>query len=138
MRHAAMIAGLGTAVIFSTCSPPASSAEEVLHYGLMVNNAGSILGCASCHDGGIAKSVPVCVDGACYMSGKGSHPVDRSFPLMNNKHMHATIALGQNDYITLQNGRVICSSCHDLKNPKRPHLVFENDRSKLCLTCHIK
>ena len=138
MRRAAMIAGLGTVGIFSTFCLPAFSAEEVLHYGLMVNNEGGFLGCVSCHDGGIAKSVPVCVDGACYMNGKGSHPVNQLFPYMDNKHMHIPVAMGQNTHIKLQNGRVVCRSCHDLKNPIRPHLVLENNRSKLCLTCHVK
>ncbi|WP_243688226.1 cytochrome c3 family protein [Geotalea toluenoxydans] len=40
--------------------------------------------------------------------------------------------------MVLVDGRVGCLTCHDPLNRKAPHLVASNDRSNLCLTCHIK
>ena len=150
MRRLAMITGLGTAVVFAAPFPPTSGAEEafhfklnanhgeeVLHYGLMVSNEETVLGCVSCHDGATAKAVPVCMVGLCNLNGASSHPVGKPYPSDSDK-LYVPVASLKAAGIKLRNGRVVCSSCHDLKNPKRPHLVLENDHSKLCLTCHIK
>jgi predicted CXXCH cytochrome family protein len=105
----------------------AAMADVVLHHGFEVNNKAGVMECLSCHDGSVAIA-----------RSTGDHPVNRPYPPIDKRRMFNNPAQVKAAGIILVQGRVTCVSCHNLANPKPPHLVIELDRSTLCLTCHIK
>ncbi|HEX9023316.1 MAG TPA: cytochrome c3 family protein [Geobacteraceae bacterium] len=88
--------------------------------------------CITCHDGSSAPATgyshPVGMDYDSSTAFSRRHPLSRQF-----------ISRGAlNPDIVLIGGKVGCLSCHNPLNPERNHLVASNDRSTLCLSCHIK
>jgi predicted CXXCH cytochrome family protein len=102
-------------------------AEVVLHHGFSVSNKANVLECQSCHDGSIAR--------ARFLD---DHPVNMPYPPIYKRSKFKDSAMVKAAGIKLVHGLVTCVSCHNLANPKLPHLVIELDHSKLCFTCHIK
>jgi len=114
--------------------------------------AASLL-CLSCHDGSSAIDAFGGVEGGSSMADiggggsvigrnrdlSGDHPVGVEYPGWDRDY-RTMVAVEQEGYVQLPDGRVECSSCHD------PHgqsgvdklLVKSNVRSALCLTCHRK
>lgn len=153
MKRIAIIGGQVIIVMLSALYLPASHAagvihnrfrvnnealaEGVLHNGFTVSKKASVSDCLNCHDGSIAKVVPVCMAESCFQT-PGSHPVDTPYPPVKERNMYMSAAIVKAAGITLVNGLVTCVSCHNLANPGQFYLAIEIDRSKLCLTCHIK
>lgn len=105
----------------------AALTEVILHHGFEVNNKAGVMECLSCHDGSMAIA-----------RSTDDHPVNRPYPPAGKRKMFKNPAQVKAAGIKLVHGRVTCVSCHNLANPKPLHLAIELDRSKLCLTCHIK
>jgi len=109
--------------------------------------------CLSCHDGSSAIDAFGGMEGGSTMADigggrsvigrdrdlAGEHPVGVEYPGWDRDY-RSRVAVEQEGYVQLPDGRVECSSCHD------PHgqsgvdklLVKSNVRSALCLTCHRK
>jgi cytochrome c peroxidase len=99
--------------------------------------------CASCHDGAIATFVPFGSREKDLKSSFGSsaasheigtsHPVDVPYPDGDPEFVSRTRL---DPRISLPGGYVTCSSCHPEVGKDDP--LFENRRSRLCLSCHVK
>jgi hypothetical protein len=111
-------------------------AQEVFHHGHQLKlNAREV--CLSCHDGSIATDVVSCaID--CAFGLWSSHPVYRQYPPRRKHSEYAPVSQVEAAGIALTDGQITCVSCHDLTSEKRYHPVMDNDRSRLCLTCHIR
>ena len=135
-RYGLLNAVLITSAFATTFSLAVLFAEELQHYGSMVDSEGSAADCMKCHDGstelrpGKGKIAPV-----------RSHKVMVKYPPPGRgnafKPLEEVLAAG----IKLKNGMVTCISCHDLNNPNKNHLTVETNTSgyaqKLCYTCHL-
>jgi len=75
------------------------------------------------------------------MDLRGMHPISMTYPTPAQDPAFlppADAKSGWND-VKLFNGKVECASCHAVHDPTiSPFLRKSNDRSALCLTCHIK
>jgi predicted CXXCH cytochrome family protein len=93
--------------------------------------------CLSCHDGLMSADIAM---------GTGrSTEVAREHPIGVNMAVRASdpeLALRHPDLldgrIRLAEGRVGCTSCHSPFSGKKRLLVMSNQRSQLCLSCHIQ
>jgi len=133
MKGTVLRKALALAAIFSALSFSTPGAEEILHYGGKVDSEGSGIGCLSCHDGLIAPSVKLTVTIGNFFCG---HPINRDYPPVNNPESYLPIEQVTAAGIKLLNGQVTCISCHNLKNPEKPHLAVTIDKSDLCFSCH--
>jgi len=121
--------------------------------------------CLACHDGTVAMdtydshtTTAAFVTGASYKVStnlQGTHPISVTFPTTDPQLHDATTATWHDGTLvseTLQNGRVECSTCHDVHNTDESvantaMLRVANtslatkgagDPSGMCLTCHNK
>jgi predicted CXXCH cytochrome family protein len=71
--------------------------------------------------------------------GATDHPVGVEYPQFGKGYRPMTSVLSSG-VVTLPNGKVECTSCHDPHNEAEVDkmLVMSDDRSALCLTCHKK
>lgn len=100
--------------------------------------------CISCHDGTNAPGGEVRVKNnptqreITLRGVKGSHPIGMDYEsyAINDRKLRGAGAL--NKEMIFVNGKVGCLTCHNPLNPKKKHLVMENEYSALCLTCHDK
>lgn len=106
------------------CTKGMACVLGVAHLGNAIKQGSRRGDCLSCHDGTIGKNVAPGIMGAhkvnvYYIKKKGynSRPDRR---------------------ILLPNGKVTCISCHDPYKNERTRLVMANERSSLCLSCHLK
>lgn len=108
------------------------------------------LACLRCHDGTVASDMfgslaaPAGVNKrhpslASTAHGSTNHPVGIEYPQFDPEYrpMHMIESEGQ---VPLPGGRIECISCHDPHNAVgAPHMLTKtNQRSALCLTCHMK
>ena len=133
------------------------SADSGKRYKLYGTGSGALgaksLLCLSCHDGSSAIDAFGGMEGDRSMADigggrsiigrnrdlNGDHPVGVEYPGWDRDY-RSMVAVVQEGFVQLPEGRVECSSCHD------PHgqsgidklLVKSNVRSALCLTCHRK
>jgi hypothetical protein len=109
----------------------------------VIELASETMYCASCHDGAIASFVRVGSSEKNLESSFGSsatshgtaasHPVDVPYPDGDPEFVPRTQL---DPRISLPGGNVTCSSCHPEEGNDIP--LFENRRSRLCLSCHLK
>ena len=112
--------------------------------------------CLSCHDGTVAPGTTVPY-GTIKMKGtmnsqdvfgtnlSTGHPFNFKLPLnCNNDNLLASLCRGTtgNPAVTLQNGNVQCTTCHDPhiqgRDPvQQDFLVMSDANSALCLACHV-
>lgn len=100
------------------------------------------LACLSCHDGTLATKAEVKSGtwrhGSAFSSGydsQGSHPIGVTYRrAMKRGRLHSM--KGLNPKIKLINGKVGCTSCHDIYSKQGKMLVMSNEGSRLCLACH--
>jgi predicted CXXCH cytochrome family protein len=102
--------------------------------------------CLGCHDGVTAPDVyssahAVAVTNQLAGSRLGerglrSHPVGIEYPASNDSY-HKRAAV-QAAGLTLPDGRIQCTTCHDAHNTYRHTRMLRtsDERSRLCLTCH--
>jgi predicted CXXCH cytochrome family protein len=127
---------ISVALLLATLGLPAwLQAEQMLHHGLMVEADSPAQGCLGCHDGVSAKHVSFCTVQCDFSS---PHSLMKPYPPAGREARYAPASVIVAKGIKLENGRVTCNSCHDLRKPSAGHLIMENTRSKLCLTCHIR
>jgi len=125
--------GFALAAIFTALTYSSPGAEELQHHGVIANSEGSAFECLSCHDGMIAKTVKYSVSIGSFFCG---HPINRNYPPVDNPEFYHPIEQVVDAGIKLLHGQVTCISCHNLKNPEKPHLAAPLDRSDLCFSCH--
>jgi doubled CXXCH motif protein len=101
--------------------PMPSFGEPAEHHGMTIDVDSPEI-CANCHDAG----------------EHSSHPIFKSYPPRGKEREYASAAELQAKGIKLVRGQVVCTSCHDLRNPGPHHLVKSSAKSELCLICHIK
>ncbi len=130
IRHASI-----AALAFILCSGWTAfvSAAQVEHHGFTIESEGSARDCLSCHDGALAKSVSYCTV-QCDFSG--AHSILRPYPPKSNSEHYASIKSVKAKGVKIRNKKITCISCHDLKNPKKYHLVVA-DQPRLCIVCHV-
>lgn len=98
--------------------------------------------CMTCHDGTVAADVAVHIGSAKGMrggdmEGASSHPIGVVYNASVARDAVQLRSLGSLDRrIRLFNQRVGCGSCHSVFSRQQDFLVFPNDRSVLCLSCH--
>lgn len=109
----------------SGCSwhAPVSNAaiEQMEHHELTIEVSDNPEVCLACHDS---------------QTGKKHHQIAMSYPPQGKEGLYLSVKS-----LTAKGGRlfkdkVVCTSCHNLKNQKPNHLVTENSNSRLCLLCH--
>jgi len=110
-------------------------AEEIEHYGAMVDRHAGIDECLACHDGSIAKEAVYCLEECSFMS---PHSVMRRYPPPGRGAAYRPAESLREAGIALVDGMVVCVSCHNLSNPPPYHLAVDNGASRLCLSCHIQ
>jgi predicted CXXCH cytochrome family protein len=112
--------------------------------GLDVVEVGTVtLGCASCHDEVVARSVhgasseparpPARRQLSTAPGVEGSHPVDVPYPDGDRGYVPRSRL---DPRIRLPGGNVTCLSCHPEEGTDEP--LFANRQSRLCLSCHVK
>jgi predicted CXXCH cytochrome family protein len=100
--------------------------------------------CLTCHDGLSIKSGDVRFKNDTGFrpldleKAVGNHPVGMDYRGYANGNPGYKGMESLNRDTILMDGKVGCLSCHNPLNSEKPHLVMDNDRSALCLTCHIK
>ena len=133
-------------------SPPDGSAIVEAHRGALLRVGGrsfADLGgsvvevgrtsfyCLGCHDGTVAReALPVSRTGAelAPVGGRG-HPVDVPYPVWNARFRPAAAL---DPRLVLSDGCVSCVTCHGGADASKKRLSVPNDRSALCLCCHLK
>ncbi|MFQ5849882.1 MAG: cytochrome c3 family protein [Candidatus Binatia bacterium] len=113
--------------------------------GVKVNQGSH--GCLGCHDGTLATNIiglgfngkaEIFLAGAATNSYlDGSHPVGidyRQAQLRSRGRLKDPSLL--DPAVKLENGQVVCTSCHDPDSQLRAKLVMRNTGSRLCFSCH--
>jgi predicted CXXCH cytochrome family protein len=131
LRLTCCVAALGVLTVMAAAQ---ARAEMVSHHTVTVEANGLAYACISCHDGKAAKHVSFCTVKCDYSS---SHAVLKKYPPPGKAASYAPVAALQAKGIKLEDGKVTCISCHDLRKTGRYHLVMDNKQSKLCFVCHV-
>ena len=109
------------------CSLPAprggAETGQIEHHGQTVAMSDKPADCIVCHD---------------RQAGKDHHPIAIAYPPKGKESLFLPAAALKSKSIRLFNNQVVCTSCHNLKNPEKSHLVIDNSNSRLCLLCHKK
>lgn len=97
--------------------------------------------CVSCHDGNVGKVINFQVAGGETLTYEGSslsHPIGMNYQeaQQQTKNLHPVESLSP--LITLIDGKVGCSSCHNQYSTEPDFLTMSNRGSALCLECHDK
>lgn len=122
---------IGIACLF----PSLSAAEPVEHHGSLVAASAAAGDCLVCHDGFIARFVGFCLTECPF---GGAHAITKAYPPPGRRDYFRSAADVEGCGIVLVNGTVVCTSCHNLRNPEGVHLAVTICGSRLCLSCHIK
>jgi hypothetical protein len=110
-------------------------AELVSHHGLEVVADAPAAECIVCHDGFTATYITMCVDGC---NVRNTHPVLRDYPPSGKERDYTPLETISAQGVVLEDGKITCVSCHELRNNSRCHLRFDNYGSGLCFSCHNK
>jgi predicted CXXCH cytochrome family protein len=97
--------------------------------------------CISCHDGAVGKMANYRITGEATLTYAGrymTHPIGMDYQqsAQYNRKLHPVESLSP--LITLIDGKVGCSSCHNQYSHELTMLVVNNKGSSLCLQCHDK
>jgi len=110
-------------------------AELIDHHGVKVEADSGTMDCLSCHDGLLEQRGVICTTKCDFRT---PHRVLMRYPPFGKEDKFMpTLAVAEKG-ILLEDGNVGCSSCHNLRNGGKAHLVMSNSESTLCRTCHIK
>jgi hypothetical protein len=126
-------AALTLALIFPL--PAHLFAEQIEHHGIRVEAEAKAEGCLSCHDGSVGHFVSSCTVKCDFST---SHSILKHYPPRGRERDYAPGAAILAKGIRLENGKVTCLSCHNLRNPKKNHMVVDVSKTDLCKICHIK
>jgi predicted CXXCH cytochrome family protein len=96
--------------------------------------------CLSCHDGTISTEATTQFEGLSWEHGKSiglSHPIGVDYEEVYMKKRRLYHPPGNLDpRIVLIDGKIGCETCHNHYSKNKKHLVMDNFRSRLCLSCH--
>ena len=120
---------------------PVRNSEVAVHFGETLQTESGAPACLSCHDGTIAKAV----DYQLYKSSSmgsgalGSHPTEVPYPAewSGRTDFAPTTEITQAG-LRLLDGKVTCTTCHNLSLPVKYYLPLTMTGSALCLACHRK
>jgi len=115
-------------------SPVILSAAAIKHHGQPADPENSYE-CMACHDGTTGKNVSFCTTNC---SVATPHSVLVRYNAGNKKASLQPQALAVARGVRFVDGQVTCISCHDIRNPQKNHLIMDNSKSQLCLSCHIQ
>ncbi|MBI2525973.1 MAG: cytochrome c3 family protein [Candidatus Rokubacteria bacterium] len=121
-RRRSRLIGAAIAVLVLAAPRMALAGETDAHAG--VSPRSDSLVCLSCHDGVMAPD-------------SLRHPIGMAYdasPLRRAGTLRPSASLAPS--IRLEDGRVGCSTCHDLSSSLRSKLVVANTGSALCFACH--
>ncbi|MCP5107057.1 MAG: hypothetical protein GY950_26970 [bacterium] len=96
--------------------------------------------CLSCHDGTLSKDTHTQIRGLSFKHGRSigmSHPISVDYEdvyIKNPRKYHSPQSLDAQ--IVLINGKIGCETCHNHYSKHKKHLVMDNFKSRLCLSCH--
>lgn len=96
--------------------------------------------CLSCHDGTLSTATHTQIRGLNFKHGRDigmSHPISVDYEevyLRKPRKYHPPQSL--DPLIVLINGKIGCETCHNHYSKHRKHLVMNNFKSRLCLSCH--
>lgn len=117
------------------CGPLAGvSAQQAGHYGGNIPDNGDPVNCIVCHDGLIASPAHFCTVECGFVA---PHSILKEYPPRLRQDAYAPLETLKDKGIRLFNGKVSCVSCHDLNKNDKNHLIMDNSRSALCLSCHL-
>lgn len=102
-------------------------AERISHHDVTADPDSTARECLSCHDGTI---------GPCNF--KGPHAGLPAYPPKGKERDYAPVAAIKAAGVRLENGKLTCISCHDLRNSGARHLIKPRQGSEICGMCHIK
>lgn len=128
-----------SAIFFSVLILVASQAlslEYVSHKTYVVDADGVMVDCLSCHNGTKAPAVSNCDRGMCRIYA--NHIVAVPYPPVDRETQFAPLESLYAKGMMLENGRLTCVTCHDLREKSRFQVRVYPERSELCLTCHLK
>lgn len=128
-----LIAALIPVIVVCFLSSGTNAVETVDHHGQNVLADDSRL-CISCHDGAVGPYVRFCIVKCDITKG---HVVFRSYPPPGKEREFQPAAVAKTRGIIFERGQVTCISCHDIRKARPKHLVTDNWKSSLCLSCHI-
>ncbi|MBI5095233.1 MAG: cytochrome c3 family protein [Candidatus Hydrogenedentes bacterium] len=98
--------------------------------------------CLGCHDGTLAqaKSVGEEENGMSWQHTRIglSHPIGVDYPPRTGRANQYRHVASLDPRIRLFGGKLGCCSCHELYSKQKHGLVMSNERSALCLQCHLK
>lgn len=99
--------------------------------------------CLGCHDGTIAKDVGEHTGGsgrgirASEMPAESSHPIGVPYRSTLGAHgVELKASASLDPRIRLFNQNLGCGSCHSIYSGQAKYIVFPNERSALCMSCH--
>lgn len=133
MERTILMKRLVLSAIVSALACTSPWAEEIEHHGVMADSESSAYECLSCHDGQIAKQIHTTDKLGRYLC---THPINRDYPPADKRTEYLPLETVTAAGIKLLQGQITCISCHNLKNPEKPHLVEPLDKSDLCFNCH--
>lgn len=118
---------------------PHARGPEVVHFGEMLQTESWAPACLACHDGTIAKGVNYQLFKSSSMGSLGSHPTEVPYPAEWSGHTDfaPTTEITQAG-LRLLDGKVTCTTCHNLSLPVKYYLPVTMTGSALCLACHRK
>ncbi len=100
--------------------------------------------CLSCHDGSVARDIghtsePDGRGGLIRTMASVEHPIGIPYRLTDPQDADGELrpASMLDHRIRLFDNQVGCGSCHSLYSTRPSRLVMSNDRSRLCLSCHM-
>ncbi|MHB8876925.1 MAG: cytochrome c3 family protein [Myxococcaceae bacterium] len=113
-------------------APPESGSADLGVCGLSTadRTKASVESCTRCHDGSIPGSLA---------GMASSHPVDLDYAAAQAQRPGALMpASGLPPEVTLVEGKLTCTTCHDGRSTLRYHLSapVSPKPSRLCLSCH--
>lgn len=97
--------------------------------------------CLSCHDGATASEGSVRSGEMHAIDSAGAHPVGAGTTLASSgqtDHVRLVNEASLDRRIRLFDKAVGCGSCHSVYSRNSQFLVMSNDKSHLCLSCHIE
>lgn len=118
---------LTLAALLALLSANSLFAEKISHHGMTVQSDSASRECLACHDGMIGKC-----------NFQGPHSGMTAYPPRGKEHEYASVASLQVAGIRLENGKMMCISCHNLRNNGRYHLIKARQGNDICGVCHIK
>lgn len=124
MKRIAILAGM--LLLIPLCAPSVF-AERIGHHDVTADPDSTARECLSCHDGMI---------GPCNF--KGPHSQLPAYPPAGKEHEYAPAASLAAAGIRLEDGKLTCITCHDLRNTGARHLIKAGQGSGICGMCHIK